>query len=373
MLYLCLFLSALLLVVVNAVALRRNDPRVGLAALVSVAAAVPLLATGFLLPTGNALLVALAGAVCWALKARPRWFLISSLAVTAAAYGIVGGTVGVRELREWEQAKKTYPMTSLEPRLAYENRPRHKPDGNPYDPARLSALEARFERQEEKFERTRARSLEILHAGTLAQFVNDECFGPILMDNRPSPEYLLVNDALLDLTYLSSHRQASGPYPPESEPGPVRVSSAPATEESHEKNVVSFLEPSDFGYVRDREHVAGFRPHQFLLYPVAPKGWRVQRIELVSLLRYDEPAVYLTEDLPSMGELRDNATTRPLDAFESEALAGLRRGEDLMAQDRPDHARVLGAIRAVKQCLPCHHAERGELLGAFSYRLVREP
>ncbi len=33
---------------------------------------------------------------------------------------------------------------------------------------------------------------------------------------------------------------------------------------------------------------------------------------------------------------------------------------------------MLGALRAARQCTKCHQVERGELLGAFSYNLVRE-
>jgi hypothetical protein len=31
---------------------------------------------------------------------------------------------------------------------------------------------------------------------------------------------------------------------------------------------------------------------------------------------------------------------------------------------------MLGSLRAAKQCLDCHNVQRGELLGAFSYRLT---
>ena len=88
-------------------------------------------------------------------------------------------------------------------------------------------------------------------------------------------------------------------------------------------------------------------------------------------MKYDEPVVYLSDYLPKMDELRD-APTRPLDSFEQQALAALRGGEDLMVQDGPDRMRMLGSLRAAKQCRRCHGVERGELLGAFSYRLVRE-
>ncbi|HEX5270271.1 MAG TPA: hypothetical protein VFW33_07290 [Gemmataceae bacterium] len=369
MLYVCLCLSGLLLLIVNVVALRPGKPRVGLATLLSAAAVVPLIVAGFLLPIANAILVALAGAVCYQLKVRPRWFLISSLGVTALAYG-VGAAVGVREVREWEGLESRYPMISLAPRLAYETRPRRNADANSCDAARLSALEARLGQQEEKYHHTRERSLELLHAGSVAQFVNSWGFGRIWTGDRLSPEDLAANDMLLDLVLLNDRRQPSPPYPPEPEAGPVKADAAPELLDPHGQNYVSFLEPSDYGYVRDREHVAGFRPHQFLLFPVAPRPWRVGRLELVSLLKFDDPAVYVSDNLPALNELRDAAATRPLDPFESEALAGLRRGEDLMVQERPDRMRMLGSVRAVRQCLRCHHGERGDLLGAFSYRLT---
>ena len=67
-----------------------------------------------------------------------------------------------------------------------------------------------------------------------------------------------------------------------------------------------------------------------------------------------------------------NRPTRPLNAFEQEELGALRRGGDLMVQERADRVYMLGSIRAVKQCVHCHHVPRGELLGAFSYKLVRK-
>src|SRR5207244_854013 len=98
--------------------------------------------------------------------------------------------------------------------------------------------------------------------------------------------------------------------------------------------------------------------------------WRVYRLELVSLLKFDEPGVYISEYLPRMDELKD-AKTRPLDAFEKKSLEELQQGEDLRVSVAGDQMRMLGSVRALKQCLKCHHAERGELLGAFSYVLRR--
>jgi hypothetical protein len=67
-----------------------------------------------------------------------------------------------------------------------------------------------------------------------------------------------------------------------------------------------------------------------------------------------------------MSELRE-APTRPLDTFELEALHALYGGEDLSFDAKPNEIRMLGAIRAVKQCLSCHDCNRGDSLGAFSY------
>jgi len=80
-----------------------------------------------------------------------------------------------------------------------------------------------------------------------------------------------------------------------------------------------------------------------------------------------EPAVYVSDRLPAMEELK-GVPTRPLDAFETEGLAGLRKGGNLYVKGD----RTLGAIRSTKQCLDCHGGNRGDLLGAFSYILRTE-
>src|SRR5438552_3505154 len=78
------------------------------------------------------------------------------------------------------------------------------------------------------------------------------------------------------------------------------------------------------------------------------RRWRVERLELVSLLKNDESVAYVSKNLPRMDELR-HAPTRPLDAFEERALTALRKGSDLESQRFRDHLRMLGSLRAVKQ------------------------
>jgi hypothetical protein len=67
------------------------------------------------------------------------------------------------------------------------------------------------------------------------------------------------------------------------------------------------------------------------------------------------------------------AETRPLTKFETRALKSLREGDDLVTEATTEQIRMLGSLRASKQCLACHEVKRGELLGAFSYKLARSP
>ena len=66
-------------------------------------------------------------------------------------------------------------------------------------------------------------------------------------------------------------------------------------------------------------------------------------------------------------DLLQGVPLRPLDEFEHLSLPRLGQGEDLIVMQAASRLRVLGAIRAGKQCLSCHEAQRGDLLGAFSY------
>jgi hypothetical protein len=177
------------------------------------------------------------------------------------------------------------------------------------------------------------------------------------------------------------------------EPVPEETSQPPARtllEALHSDSRDVFADPWAFGHVKDREHVAGFVAHAFARAPRFPderkharassatdsqttlprESWKIARLELVSLLKFESPAVYLSKYLPAMGQL-DDAETRPLTAFEQHALEKLRAGETLVTSTDSDRIQMLGAVRASRQCLDCHRGSRGTLLGAFSYRLRR--
>jgi len=97
--------------------------------------------------------------------------------------------------------------------------------------------------------------------------------------------------------------------------------------------------------------------------------YRVSSLDLVGLLKHEAPVAYLTKTLPTMEQLRE-APTRPLDTFERLALERLQAGDDLFIRSAGAHLRMVGSLRATKECLRCHDGERGDLLGAFSYVLT---
>ncbi len=280
--------------------------------------------------------------------------------------------------------RKEYPLESLFERLAHERRPGKRAHGKLPDAStsevprdswtRLGGLES-----ETAPTHTRNASLELLHTDAVEEFVKRPGFGQGRFD--PGPAYLapekepgapLVGDVRIvfdpELTYERSLIGLIVPPPAFDLP----------FWSIHQEGLVEFAYSSGFGYVRDRDHVAGFRPHQFRSVPTAwgqDRGkttWQVRKLELVSLLKYDQPAVYVSDRLPSMASVAE-LKTRPLDEFESSALAALRRGEDLLRSVNGDTLRVLGSVRVGTHCLKCHEAERGDLLGAFSYQLKREP
>lgn len=170
----------------------------------------------------------------------------------------------------------------------------------------------------------------------------------------------------------------------------------------HESSLFDFINHPGWGYVRDRDHVAGFQPHHFRRMPVLPiaesagrhagggfspaaaierghgaetvtadQQWEIGKLQLVSLLKHAEPTVYVSDELPRMDRLTE-VPVRPLDRFEPSSLVRLERGEGVVSDSDDDNRlRVLGAIRAAEKCLRCHTVDRGELLGAFSYRIDR--
>ncbi len=99
--------------------------------------------------------------------------------------------------------------------------------------------------------------------------------------------------------------------------------------------------------------VAGFVEHAFHDSPLRgledPEEWTIVRLELVSLLKFGEPRVYMLDHLPRMDQLaNDDVSTRPLDEFESRALQQLWTDKDLVISHEESHYRMLGSLRAAR-------------------------
>lgn len=209
--------------------------------------------------------------------------------------------------------------------------------------------------------RSRTRSLQMLHSRAALQFYAAQGFGVTrMMLMRPKD---LAGDPLLDES-------------------PRLYGHSGKIDEEHLAYVnrdmlVAYFSPNDIGYVQEPGVVAGFQPHALRRQPTDRTRseehvlWRVDRLELVGLLRNEEPLAYDVAKVPSMEQLRQ-APTRPLTDFESQALPQLVGEKDVVFEETNRGVRMIGSIRAVESCLDCHDAPRGQLLGAFSYDLVAE-
>jgi hypothetical protein len=201
------------------------------------------------------------------------------------------------------------------------------------------------------------------------------------------------------LVDLGSWRQDSVPSRPDYA-SPSREPS-PFLQEIHQNTFKSFASVYDFGMSRmlrlermhhrapvltslpDREQapqeepIVGASPTVPLQRDYTdPQGrrWELTRVQLIGLLKHPEPVAYRTNELelPEMkSSALDKVLTRTLDDWESIRLEELKKGRELLAEERPDSVRMLGAVRAGQQCLKCHHVDQGELLGAFTYDLRR--
>jgi hypothetical protein len=383
MLILSLVLSAFLLTIANVVARSTGSLAIpclicGLGALFGFPCALfpALLLTGFL--------TALSGIPCHLRGGGPPLFLKCSLAIALASHLLVG-IVSYRAVRERRILREEYPTESLVQRLSQPKRPSAALPESVKRMSRPAAISLdQLEDQIGSLSSFRNLSLQQLHEDSVADFINSPGFG-ITRRLEPRREYIdlpkVESITLLPAAAATPPTEApAGTTPPAASPADAIVM-APGEQtfrELHQESVLDFVNPKGFGLIEDKEHVKGFQVHHFHAIPrlrQAPgqtQRWRIQSLELVSLLQHDEPVAYLSKHLPRMDELRD-APTRPLTPFEKNALASLRKGEELQVESTAENIHVLGSIRALKQCLVCHEGQRGALLGAFSYSLIREP
>jgi hypothetical protein len=357
MLVLSLIVSAVLLIAVN-IAVRGSHP-VGATIVYSVTAVLAPLCVVAALPTVLLQAVLLCAALLLLLipNRGKRLYLPVSVAVTLIAYGITTWYA----LEQNQQLRQRFPIESLEARL-----PARPPSSPPHlaETARFDDLEATLDLHVRVNLARHQHALRRLHEDRVGQFTNSFGFGVGRMAEFD------------DITILMNSQRNRTPIP---QPGRGPNASPPDKWEPvagsgfgtlHEASVLDFVNPAGFGVFENRRRVIGFQRHGFSEVPGPQERWAVETIDLVGLLLRDEPLAYVSKNLPRMDELRA-APTRPLDSFETQGLATLRKGEELFVRGSETKVRMLGAIRSTKQCLDCHGGARGDLLGAFSYSLRR--
>jgi hypothetical protein len=341
----------------------------------------------------NALLVAIATFLCSAVAAGVRTFRISVIAATFLAYLTVSVVFVLPELREASKRKDEHPLESMADRLAYEKGSRQR------EPITGPALERLLllERQIGDPESRRVAELREIHQSYVIRFANSDGFGVVrLLGKNANSAFGTVGSSIaatmgvggswssesvpqersikLPLDYeepnlIPKYRDSSEEDPASKIPGKGAFLTM------HQAGLVDFINTEGFGYVEDRRHVAGFRPHGFRLLPSLERSenselWELRRLDLISLLTHEEPVAYVSEDLPQMKQLRA-APVRSLDEIEKKMLRAVQGGEDLQMAWAGDRIRMVGSIRAARQCVKCHDVNRGELLGAFSYKFQR--
>ncbi len=322
---------------------------------------------GLLVYFGHAALnLVLCGILCVA-NLRLRTFAISLVALMVAVYGFAFSQ-GATAMHEIRALQATYPFVSLRERLAFE-RPSAEDKSPKSDPIQLSpAVATNLDDQDKSFEHTfysRSGALRELHEQSYLEFTRAAGFGNIRMDALSYRVTLYKPSRTFELPATLSFPKTKRP-----DQGLVDL---------HSGAVRDFISPEQIGYVRSRDEVAGFESHQFRSSAegwtnnnYSPKDsplWQVVRLELVGLLRDKEPRVYVAVTMPSMDQLAD-VPHRPLNDFEKSALEKLKTQEDVVINQQTDRILMLGAVRAGTTCLQCHDAERGKLLGAFSYEIV---
>lgn len=317
--------------------------------------------------------------------------------------------------------RKQYPFESLTARLAYEREANRKRIrlSNRAD-AWLNELES--EQKYDPYEKLispgyvaeRAEALKQLHSDEVVAFINREGEGlsrmptygvefvvlpeapvvPLAMTPTMNPT--TMNAVTMNTDTLDSVHKA----PPQQhhyarkQKGRTPFFNLHAT---YRKNFAA----SRNGLIVDVDQVAGFAPHAitrrediFSDETTAPSSntqtavyhseaetppdletpptllWRVANLQLVSLLKFDRPHVYVSEFMPAMTELPD-LEMRDLTSFEDKALKRLYAGEDIVSESTDHKIRMFASLRASNDCRECHSVDRGELLGAFTYELVR--
>jgi hypothetical protein len=145
----------------------------------------------------------------------------------------------------------------------------------------------------------------------------------------------------------------------------------------HDDGVLSFVNSEGFGRTRLppmseilRREIEGTQ--EFII-----------EVRLIGIARHTPPRVFSDVmgmsvfHLPGREDPRPRIASRPMNAWERQALRDLDAGQRLVIKKDGRLTEVAGPIRAADECLGCHKNKRaGDMLGALIYTLapiVAEP
>ncbi len=305
-------------------------------------------------------------------RERPRTPTGVSIAMGAIVVSLgIALWPGALAARKVEEIGRTISVVPLDGRLDYE-----KLRKTPTEPAvsdLTQSVSKELDETENRIEYESRRRFDLAHLHERPRLMFSQMIGfGVGRMIRWRPENLLrspLRDIRFDETFANNFSGDRGAWM-----AIWSLETSDQIERLHLAAQTDFLDPDSFGALTEKPFkYTGFIEHAFH-YPATAttdfKVWQVDRLELVSLLKFDRPQVYVLDHLPRMDQLSsEKVPTRPLDAFESEALEQLRTAKDVAITNDGPKYRMLGSLRAAKQCLECHNVPRGELLGAFSYRL----
>lgn len=327
--------------------------------------------------------------ICIPLVEHRRLVAALLIAAPLLAYWLIVPGIFNR-LQALHELRQQFPVESLAARLKYEHQHREAassatdcgasaPELAPDVEHELASAEKL--REQAVWASYRLQSLERLHNRTQDDFILATGFGPVRMIGLasreaielPSPEPVPVEVSPSQLPPAPSDISASDELAAAA-PAARTAPHEAVLQQMHREGSNDLFDWGRMGYVQDVAHVAGFQSHRFSKIPGADtvpwrQEWKLARLELIGLLKYDQPRAYVSEFLPRLDELGEKAT-RNLDAFETAALEQLRTERDVVIDETADRIRMAGSLRAGKDCLQCHDVKRGELIGVLSYDLV---
>jgi hypothetical protein len=158
----------------------------------------------------------------------------------------------------------------------------------------------------------------------------------------------------------------------------------------HAQNEINFVQmQEDFGFARMRRLPSEFayflkretEPGKIVKNGLVPPSieltgdiYLLKRRELIGLLLRSRPTVYESPNIISSNgwssmKMPADTKSREPDAVETAALEGMKKGNDITVHEETNLVRIIGSLRARKECINCHDCKENDLLGAFSYRL----